>query len=178
MAQRSRLAVLPGMQNALMRAVCLPSKGEMRIDFTMAEKITFTENIYTYQIDFNRHVSNIVYIQWMEMGRLKVLEAVGLPIHKIDAEGFAPILIETQIRYKRPLFMGETVVIQVWLSELTRLYAWMEFSFHNSKGELTATGRQRGLFINTETGRPIRLDHKQQTLFHPYLIPNPEQSDQ
>lgn len=144
----------------------------------MAEKITFTENIYTYQIDFNRHVSNIVYIQWMEIGRLKLLEAGGLPIHKIDAQGFAPILIETQIQYKRPLLMGETVVIQVWLSELTRLYAWMEFTFHTDKGELAGTGRQRGVFINIETGRPIRLSKEQMAVFQPYLIPTSEQTEQ
>ena len=31
----------------------------------MPLKITFQESIHTFQIDFNRHVSNVVYIQWV-----------------------------------------------------------------------------------------------------------------
>ncbi len=46
----------------------------------MQKKIIYTEKIYTYQIDFARHVSNIVYIQWMENGRLRLMEEMGFPI--------------------------------------------------------------------------------------------------
>ena len=135
----------------------------------MDPKIQFQESVYTYQIDFNRHVSNIVYIQWMEIGRLKLLEAVGMPAHTIDEKGFAPVLLETQIRYKRPLFLGDTVDIRVWLSEITRLHAWMEFSFHNPDGELTARGRQRGVFIDLKSQRPMRLNQKQLSSFQPFV---------
>ena len=31
------------------------------------KKVVFDLPIYTYQIDFAGHVSNIVYLQWMEM---------------------------------------------------------------------------------------------------------------
>ena len=34
------------------------------------KKITFTLPVYTFQIDFAGIVSNIVYIEWMEIGRL------------------------------------------------------------------------------------------------------------
>ena len=50
----------------------------------MTETLTFREPVHSFQIDFNRHVSNIVYIQWMEIGRLKLLEACGLPLDRID----------------------------------------------------------------------------------------------
>ena len=135
----------------------------------MAQKIQFQKSVYTYQIDFNRHVSNIVYIQWMEIGRIKLLEAVGMPLHAIDKEGYAPILIETQIRYKRPLFLGDTVDIKVWLSEINRLHAWMEFSFHNPDGELAARGRQRGLFVDLKSQRPMRLNEEQLSTFQPFV---------
>ena len=135
----------------------------------MNRKIQFQESVYTYQIDFNRHVSNIVYIQWMEIGRLKLLEAVGMPVHTIDEQGFAPVLIETQVRYKRPLFLGDTVDIKVWLSEITRLHAWMEFSFHTPDGKLAARGRQRGLFVDLHNQRPMRLNQEQLSVFLPFV---------
>ena|GEM_PF-5315118 len=56
-------------------------------------KITFELPIYTFQIDFNNHVSNIVYSQWMEIGRTKLLEAIAMPVHKVAEEGFVPVLI-------------------------------------------------------------------------------------
>ena len=45
-------------------------------------KVVFDQEIYTFHIDFAGHVSNIVYVQWMEIGRLKLLEAVGLPVQR------------------------------------------------------------------------------------------------
>jgi acyl-CoA thioester hydrolase len=44
------------------------------------KKITFDLDIYFYQIDCSTQVHNAVYINWMEIGRLKMLDAVGLPI--------------------------------------------------------------------------------------------------
>jgi len=61
--------------------------------------------ICTFQIDFARHVSNIVYVQWMEIGRLLLLKAVGLPVERAAESGAVPIIVETAISYKNPLRM-------------------------------------------------------------------------
>ena len=140
----------------------------------MAEQIVFREHIHTFQIDFNRHVSNIVYVQWMEVGRLRLLEAVGLPIHEIDRAGFLPVLVETQITYRRPLLMGDTVEIALWVSELTPLWAWITFRFRNDRGEEVARGRQKGLFVRTDTNRPKRLTEAERSVFTRFLATEPE----
>lgn len=134
------------------------------------KKIVFTEDIYTYHIDFAGHVSNIVYIQWMEIGRLKLLEAVGLPVHEImEKTGILPTLVETGIQYKKQLFLGDTVRIEVWLSQLKNVSAVMEFRFFNDKDELAATAWQRGLFVHMETHRPHRLSDTDRGHFTPFL---------
>lgn len=135
----------------------------------MAEKIVFRESVHTFQIDFNRHVSNIVYVQWMEIGRLKLLQAIGMPVEKIDVIGFLPVLVETQITYKRPLYMGDTVEIEVWLSELSGVHAWMEFRFTKVGGDLAAMGRQKGVFVEVKSGRPKRMNESERALFLRYL---------
>ncbi|MEO6147781.1 MAG: acyl-CoA thioesterase [Sulfuriferula sp.] len=71
------------------------------------KKIEYTKPIYTYEIDAGQHVSNIAYIQWMEVGRLRLLEEVGLPIHEIKTKGFVPALVRTEINYKKPLLIGD-----------------------------------------------------------------------
>ncbi|HSO07305.1 MAG TPA: thioesterase family protein [Pelomicrobium sp.] len=135
-------------------------------------KVVVDLPIYTFQIDFNRHVSNIVYVQWMEVARLKLLEELGLPVHEIEKAGFVPVLIETRISYLRPLALGDPACVELWLSELGNASAWLEFRFYGAGGALAATGRQKGLFVSTATMRPIKLTDAQRRLFEPYLGPS------
>lgn len=134
------------------------------------KKVQFEQDIYTYHIDFAGHVSNIVYIQWMEVGRLKLLESVGLPVHEImDRLGLLPTLIRTEISYHRQLFLGDRVRIEVWLSKLRHVSAVMEFRFYNGNNEMTASGCQTGLFIDKTTHRPRPLDQQSHAAFSLYL---------
>lgn len=135
----------------------------------MFEKIIFQEAIHTFQIDFNRHVSNIVYIQWMEIGRLKFLQKVGLPVEQIDRVGYFPILAETQIKYRRPIYLGETVEVELWISELTGVYVYVEFLFRKVGGDVVATAVQKCAFIDAKTNRPKRLTEEEQNLFLPFV---------
>jgi acyl-CoA thioester hydrolase len=133
------------------------------------ERLRYELQVYPFQIDFMRHVSNIVYIQWMEVGRCLLLDAVGLPIAQTGESGFVPVLVETVISYKKPLRLGDRVQAEVWLSELSLASAWMEFRFENGVGELAATGGQRGLFIDLESGRPRRMSAEDRARFEPFL---------
>lgn len=133
-------------------------------------KLTFNEKIYTYHIDIVGHVNNIIYIQWMENGRMKLLEAMGLPITELtEGEGIVPIIIDTTIKYKKPFFIHNAVKIETWVSKLDYASAFLEFRFYNEKEELCATGWQRGLFINRKTMKPVRLAPEHRTAFEKYL---------
>jgi acyl-CoA thioester hydrolase len=138
------------------------------------QKITFELDVYTYQIDFLGHVNNAVYIHWMEIGRLKLLEPVGMPTHQVLQQGFAPVLVQTSITYKSPLYLSDHVQIDLWLSELRQASAIMQFRFYNSQQVLAAEGAQKGLFADKQTLRPRRLRPEERALFVPYLEPIPE----
>lgn len=137
-------------------------------------KVVYSPEIYTYNIDFAGHVSNIVYIQWMEIGRLKLLEEMGLPVHEIAKIGITPILVNTEIKYKKPLYMGDRVRAEVWISELSHATAIMKFRFYRNENELASEGIQKGLFINLESKRPQRLTPEQRELFLKYVIDEDE----
>ncbi len=140
-------------------------------------KLKYSVSIYPFQIDFMHHVSNIVYIQWMEIGRCLLLDAVGMPVAQIAAQGFGPVLAETEIQYKKPLLLGDLVHAEIWISELAAASAWMEFRFYNQAGELAATGRQRGLFITIATGRPRRLTPEDRAHFEAYLLTSSSETE-
>ena len=131
--------------------------------------IEYTKPIYTYEIDSGQHVSNIAYVQWMEVGRLKLLEEVGLPVHEIKSKGFVPALIRTEIRYKKPLFLGDEVRVVLWVSELKNASATMRFEFYNQLNDIVAEGEQVGLFIKVDSQRLHKLSTSDRARFEPYI---------
>jgi acyl-CoA thioester hydrolase len=111
-----------------------------------------------------------VYVQWMEIARTRLLEAVGMPVEQIARQGFGPVLIESQIVYKKPLVLGDRVRAETWFSDVSHASAWLEYRFHNGHGEVAASGRQRGLFVEFASGRPRRMSAEDKTRFEEYLI--------
>jgi acyl-CoA thioester hydrolase len=135
------------------------------------KKLKFTEPIYTYHIDFVGHVNNIIYIQWLENARVKLMQAMGLSITELaDEDKILPIITETTIKYKKPFFLDNTVYVEVWVSEMMNVSAIFEFRFLNEKGEVCSTGSQKVLFIDKETQRPSRKIVKYKANFERFLV--------
>lgn len=136
------------------------------------QKLKFIEPIYTYQIDFVGHVNNIVYVQWLENARIKLIEAMGLTISQIAEEDeILPIITETDIKYKKPFFLNNMVHIEVWVCEMFNVSANFKFRFINEKGEVCSTAKQKVLFIDKATTRPSRKIVKFRENFERYYIP-------
>jgi acyl-CoA thioester hydrolase len=133
------------------------------------QKLSFDLEIHTFQIDFLGHVNNGVYVQWMEIGRTKLLEAAGMSTHEIMKQSFAPLLVQTTITYKVPLYLGDRVHVELWLSELRNTTGIIQFRFYNGQHTLVAEGHQRGLFVDTKTMLPRRLLPEERALFLPFL---------
>jgi acyl-CoA thioester hydrolase len=128
-------------------------------------RVVFEQEVYTHQTDYVGHLNNIIYIQWMEIGRTKLLEHIGLTFDKLERENIAPILTRTEIHYKKSLYLSEKIKIEIWVSELKNASAIMSFNFFNSNNELAAYGNQTGLFINRETKKPYRLKPEHREAF-------------
>lgn len=117
----------------------------------------FQEEVQTYQIDFSRHVNNGIYIQWLEKARVRLCTAAGYPVTRLAEEGFLPVLTETQITYKKPLYLGDVATIEAWVTEISGASAWIDYEIRNQNGEVCAQARQRGLFVSMESQRPMRI---------------------
>lgn len=136
------------------------------------QKLKFTESIYTYQIDFIGHVNNIVYVQWLENARIKLIEAMGLTITKIAQEDeILPIITETDIKYKKPFYLSNEVHVEVWVSDMFNISSNFRFRFLNEKEEVCAVAQQKVLFIDKATQRPSRKIVKYKENFERFYIP-------
>ena len=132
-------------------------------------KITYNVPIYTFQIDYIGHVNNAIYVQWMEIGRTSLLEAIGMAIEDIANDGIVPVLVSTEIKYIHPLYLGDRVRIEMWLSVMRRASAVLEFRFYNQEAKLVASASQLGLFVDAATNRPHRLSKEHRALFEKFV---------
>ena len=111
--------------------------------------------IRTYDIDFAGIVSNIVFIRWLEDLRLELMDA-AYPLTQALRDDIAPILLGTEIRYRRPVMIGDPLVGRIRVKELARVRWRLAAEF--AVGEVVcAEAEQEGLFMRLSTRRPIAI---------------------
>lgn len=111
--------------------------------------------VKTYDIDSAGHVSNIVYLRWMEDMRLALLEK-HVPLENLIASGYCPVIASTQIEYKKAIKLFDKPRASMWIASITP--ATMQFEGEiRVNDELTTHATHTGAFINQQTCRPLRL---------------------
>ncbi len=133
---------------------------------TDSQKPLFVEKAFTvrtYDIDFAGHVSNIVYIRWLEDLRFLLLEQ-HFPLQPQMEAGYAPILVRTNIQYKRAIRLFEPVVGRMWIQNVgaARIIIGAHILVND---EVCADVVQEGVFADLATGRPMRVPGEMRRLF-------------
>lgn len=118
-------------------------------------KVEKSISVQTYDIDFAGHVSNIVYLRWLEDMRLQFFEKY-YSLEKCMQEGYVPVLVSTTINYKKPIRMFDKVHAIMWISKIgkTSLTFAAQIFVNN---ELATEATHVGVFVDKETMRPRRL---------------------
>lgn len=111
--------------------------------------------VCTYDIDFAGHVSNIVYLRWLEEMRLAMFDKY-CPLQGFMERGMTPILTATEIKYKKSIRLFDKPKAFMWVSDVGKASFAVEAEFYLN-GELTTTARHTGVFVDMQTMKPIRL---------------------
>jgi acyl-CoA thioester hydrolase len=111
--------------------------------------------IRTYDIDFAGIVSNIAFVRWLEDLRLGLMEE-AYPLREALAEDVAPILLSTEIRYRRPVRIGDRLLGRMRVKGLERV-RWRLAALFTVAGMVHAEAEQEGLFMRLSTRRPIPI---------------------
>jgi acyl-CoA thioester hydrolase len=111
--------------------------------------------IRTYDIDFAGIVSNIVFVRWLEDLRLGLM-AKSYPLLRALAEDVAPILLETRIRYRRPVTISDPLIGRMRVAGLERV-RWRLAAEFAVGDRIHAEAEQEGLFMRLSTRRPIAI---------------------
>lgn len=73
--------------------------------------------VRSYECDSYGHVNNAVYLNYLEYGRMAVLEKAGFTLARLKEMGVFIVVRRIEIDYKAPAREGETLVIRTRLEE-------------------------------------------------------------
>lgn len=117
--------------------------------------VEYEISVATYDIDFAGHVSNIAYLRWLEDMRLKVFDEY-FPLEKFIQDGLAPVLVSTQIEYKKPVHLFDKPRGVMWVPRIGKASFIMQGEIRVN-GELTTTATHIGVFVEVSTQKAVRL---------------------
>lgn len=103
-------------------------------------------------------VHNIVYLRFVEIARTHLAEQLGMGLSDMAATQLFPVVVRTEIDYRRPAKLGDKLIIHGWLDSFDRLRFWCAFEVRRpADGVLIATSRQMLAVIQMPAGKPVRL---------------------
>ncbi|WP_319562748.1 thioesterase family protein [Marispirochaeta sp.] len=74
--------------------------------------------VRSYELDTYGHVNNAVYLNYLEYARHQFLNDTGFPYDQFRKEGFGLYVARVDIRYLKPAFLEDELII---VSELTSM---------------------------------------------------------
>ena len=111
-------------------------------------------------------VHNIAYLRLIETARTHLAANLGWSLAQMAETKQYPVVVRTEIDYKRPAVLGDTLIIDGWLERIERIRFWCAFTITRpSDGALLIRCRQMLALVQMPSGRPIRLPEEWQTRF-------------
>ncbi len=109
-------------------------------------------------LDPVQHVNNAVYLNYVEECGMQVLAAHGWPINRMLEDNFAILIRRHQIQYRQPAILGDELIISTWASYVRRSHATRHYVIQRkSDGVQLATVHSLGVWVNLESGKPMRI---------------------
>lgn len=124
--------------------------------------------IRTYDIDSARHVSNIVYIRWLEDLRLQMLNEY-FSLRPLFDQGITPVITRTEIDYRKALVLFDEPVGRMWMTDMGNIKFTLEAEIMLGE-KVAASARQEGIFYNMNSHRPARIPEELNEKYQAYFI--------
>jgi acyl-CoA thioester hydrolase/thioesterase-3 len=107
-------------------------------------------------IDMNQHVHNAKYHDYVLAARYDQMErCYGMSMNDFLARGFSWFVKSSYIEHKRPLEMGDSVIVRTRVSEMRKRGVRVEFEILKTSDEkLSASGWYEYVMVHADTGRP------------------------
>jgi YbgC/YbaW family acyl-CoA thioester hydrolase len=103
-------------------------------------------------------VHNIAYLRFIEIARTLLAEQLGLGLAQMAGNQKYPVVVRTEIDYRRAAKLGDKLVIEGWLDQLERVRFWCAFKIvRPADGILIAECRQMLAIIQMPESTLLRV---------------------
>ena len=126
----------------------------------MEEMPTFEtrEEVMFFDTDCGGVVHNIAYLRMIETCRTKLAAKLGMSLREMAQTQVYPVVVRTEIDYRRPAVLGDELVIVGKLDSVERARFWCAFEMRRvADGTLLITCKQQLALVQMPQGRPMRL---------------------
>lgn len=110
-----------------------------------------------YDTDCGAVVHNIAYLRMIEKARTKLAANMGMALREMASTQLYPVVVHTEIDYKRPAILGDILTISGSLTGIQGSRFWVNFKITRPSNELLITCRQSLALVQMPAGKPMRL---------------------
>ena len=126
-----------------------------------APRIQTEVQVMFFDTDSGGVVSNIAYLRFIETARTLLAEELGLRLVEMATKQQYPVVVRTEIDYRRAAKFGDRLLVEGSLERSERVRFWCAFRVVRlSDNELIATCRQMLALIEMPAARPLPLPHE------------------
>lgn len=111
-----------------------------------------------FDTDCGGVVSNIAYLRFIEIARTLLANELGLPLAEMSKTQRYPVVVRTEIDYRRGAKLGDRLIVDGWLDELQRARFWCGFQITRPADEtIIANCRQMMALIEMPAAKLLPL---------------------
>jgi len=123
-----------------------------------APRIRTEVQVMFFDTDCAAVVHNIAYLRFIEIARTLLAEELGLGLATMAETKKYPVVVRTEIDYRRAAKLGDKLVIEGWLDRLERVRFWCAFKIIRPADEtLIAESRQMLAIIQMTDAKLLRV---------------------
>jgi acyl-CoA thioester hydrolase len=123
-----------------------------------APRIRTDVQVMFFDTDCAAVVHNIAYLRFIEVTRTHLAEQLGLGLTQMAEKQKYPVVVRTEIDYRRAARLGDRLVVEGWLDRLERVRFWCAFRILRPVDEtLIAECRQMLAIIQMPEAKLLRV---------------------
>src|SRR5476649_769383 len=86
------------------------------------------EQVMFFDTDCGGVVHNIAYLRFIESNRTHLAEKLGMGLTEMASTHVFPVVVRTEVDYRKPARLADKLQIDGWLERIERLRFWVAFT--------------------------------------------------
>ena len=123
-----------------------------------APRIQTDVQVMFFDTDCGGVVHNIAYLRFIETARTFLAEKLGLALAEMAKSQRYPVVVRTEIDYRKGARLGDKLVVEGWLDQVARVRFWCGFRIiRPSDNALIVESRQTLALVQMPGAKVVRV---------------------